>query len=279
MRSMSLSLLLLASPAIAGPLPQEVPQATATPPARVGGYIKEPRKLKDVAPEYPEEAKKARIQGVVILECTISPKGRVVEVKVTRGVPGLDKAAIEAVRQWEYSPTLVDGQAVPLIMNVTVNFRLDQGGAGTPLAPSAPPASPATPPPASAAALSPEREADLRRLLQALHVDQRVGQQLDQIIDSQRRQLPEVPVEFWDAFRADNPAAEVEGAMLRALDASLSPDDVKAAVGFFESDAGRHFLNAQPRIMQELSVVGLDWGRRALEKLQERLRKAGYITG
>ena len=278
MRSMPLSLLLLVPPAIAFPVPQEIPQATATPPARVGGYIKEPRKLKDVAPEYPEEAKKARIQGVVILECTISPKGRVVDVKVMRGVPGLDKAAIDAVRQWEYSPTLVDGQAVSLIMNVTVNFRLDQGSVGIPAAPGAPPATPPAPL-TPAVPLSPEREADLRRLLQALRVDQRVGQQLDQIIDSQRKQLPEVPAEFWEAFRADNPAAEVEGAMLRALDASLSPDDVKAAVGFFESDAGRHFLNAQPRIMQELSVVGLDWGRRALEKLQERLRKAGYTTG
>jgi TonB family protein len=91
---------------------------------RVGGAIKEPRKLKNVNPSYPEIAKQARVQGVVILECTIDPDGRVREVKILRGVPLLDDAAIEAVRQWVYTPTLLNGVPVPVIMTVTVNFRL-----------------------------------------------------------------------------------------------------------------------------------------------------------
>jgi TonB family protein len=91
---------------------------------RVGGTIREPRKLKDVKPRYPEEAKDSRIQGIVILECVISKEGKVVDVRVLRSVPGLDKAAQDAVRQWLYEPTLLDGQPVPVIMTVTVNFRL-----------------------------------------------------------------------------------------------------------------------------------------------------------
>jgi protein TonB len=93
---------------------------------RVGGQIKEPKKLKDVKPAYPDIAKQARVQGVVILECTISPQGRVTDVKVLRGIPLLDSAAEEAVKQWIYTPTLLNGVPVPVIMTVTVNFRLSQ---------------------------------------------------------------------------------------------------------------------------------------------------------
>jgi len=102
-------------------------EAAPPPPApvlRVGGVIREPKKVKDVAPAYPNIARTAKIQGVVILEAQISPQGRVEGVKVLRSIPTLDEAAIEAVRQWVYSPTLVDGVPVSVVMTVTVNFVL-----------------------------------------------------------------------------------------------------------------------------------------------------------
>ena len=88
------------------------------------GRIREPRKVKDVQPRYPDNAKQARVQGVVILECLIGPDGKVRFVRILRGIPLLDVAAAEAVRQWEYTPTLLDGVPVPVFMTVTVNFRL-----------------------------------------------------------------------------------------------------------------------------------------------------------
>jgi protein TonB len=106
---------------VVGGLPDAPPPPQAV---RVGGQIKEPKKLKNVPPSYPEIAKQARVQGVVILECTISPQGKVTDVKVLRGIPLLDQAAIDAVKQWVYSPTLLNGVPVPVIMTVTVNFRL-----------------------------------------------------------------------------------------------------------------------------------------------------------
>jgi TonB family protein len=106
-------------PAPALPVPPPPPG-----PVRVGGAIKEPKKLKNAAPVYPDIAKQARVQGVVILEVTISPQGKITDVAVLRGIPLLDAAAIEAVRQWEYTPTLLNGVPVPVIMTVTVNFRL-----------------------------------------------------------------------------------------------------------------------------------------------------------
>jgi TonB family protein len=99
---------------------------TGTPaPVRVGGAIREPVKLKDVRPDYPQEARRERIQGLIVLECTIGPDGRVVEARPLQGEHQiLIDAAIEAVKQWRYAPTLVNGVAVPIIMTVTVNFKL-----------------------------------------------------------------------------------------------------------------------------------------------------------
>ncbi|HEX6740038.1 MAG TPA: energy transducer TonB, partial [Vicinamibacteria bacterium] len=72
----------------------------------------------------PEPAKQARLQGVVLLQCLISAQGKMKSIEVLRGHPLLDEAAIDAVRQWEYTPTLLNGEAVPVVMTVTVNFIL-----------------------------------------------------------------------------------------------------------------------------------------------------------
>ena len=93
-------------------------------PVRVGGNIKPPTKTKDVRPVYPAIAQSARVQGVVIVEATIGPDGRVAEAKVLRSIPLLDAAALDAVKQWQFTPTLLNGTAVPVIMTVTVNFTL-----------------------------------------------------------------------------------------------------------------------------------------------------------
>lgn len=93
-------------------------------PIRVGGNIKPPTKTRDVRPRYPSIAQSARVTGVVILEATIGPDGKVQDTRVLRSIPLLDQAAIDAVSQWEYSPTLLNGQPVPIIMTVTVQFTL-----------------------------------------------------------------------------------------------------------------------------------------------------------
>jgi periplasmic protein TonB len=114
-----------------------VPEPEATPPpppptqapapkgpVRVGGQIKEPSKIRNVPPAYPDVAKQARVQGVVVLEAVISPSGEVTNVRVLQGVPLLNDAAAAAVRQWRYTPTLLNGQPVSVVMTVTVNFKL-----------------------------------------------------------------------------------------------------------------------------------------------------------
>jgi len=100
-------------------------------PVRVGGEIKEPTKIKHVPPVYPEIAQQARIQGVVILETVIGEDGAVREARILRPAPLLDQAALDAVLQWKYTPTLLNGQPVPVIMTVTVTFTLSKSDEGT----------------------------------------------------------------------------------------------------------------------------------------------------
>jgi protein TonB len=64
------------------------------------------------------------VQGVVILEAVIGVDGRVSDARILRSIPLLDQAAIDAVQQWEYTPTMLNGVPVPVIMTVTVQFTL-----------------------------------------------------------------------------------------------------------------------------------------------------------
>ena len=91
-------------------------------PLRVGGQIKPPTKIKDVKPVYPAIAQSARVSGVVMIEMTIGEDGKVTDAKVVRSIPVLDQAALDAVRQWEYTPTLLNGVPVPVVVTVTINF-------------------------------------------------------------------------------------------------------------------------------------------------------------
>jgi TonB family protein len=97
----------------------------AAAPVRVGGQIQAPRKIKDVSPVYPPEAQQARIEGIVILEATIGVDGHVSNARILRSLDSrLDQAAVDAVRQWEFTPTLIEGQPAPILMSVTVRFTL-----------------------------------------------------------------------------------------------------------------------------------------------------------
>src|SRR5262245_1002727 len=101
----------------APPVEPDVPRA-------VGGEITRPKKIHDVSPVYPTIALASRVEGLVVIEATIGPTGDVVDAKVLRGKPLLDRAALDAVRQWRFTPTLLNGKAIAVIMSVTVDFKL-----------------------------------------------------------------------------------------------------------------------------------------------------------
>lgn len=103
--------------------PPAPPPAPAGP-IRVHLGMKAPHKIVDVPPVYPAVAQRARVEGVVILEAVIDAQGRVASVRVLRSIALLDQAAADAVQQWRFTPALLKAEPVPVVMTVTVNFKL-----------------------------------------------------------------------------------------------------------------------------------------------------------
>jgi TonB family protein len=111
--------LLLASPSLA--------QIADAPPYRVGGEVTRPEKIAGSPPQYTIEARKARVQGVVILEAIIDEQGDVTNVNVLKGLPeGLDQAAVDAVKTWKFKPATFEGRPVKVYYTLTVNFTMDK---------------------------------------------------------------------------------------------------------------------------------------------------------
>jgi len=104
--------------------PSPPPPPKPAGPVPVGGKILPPRKIHNQVPVYPPMALAARVEGTVIIEAVISTTGTVQEARVVTSVPLLDEAALAAVRQWVFTPTLLNGVPVPVIMTVKVEFML-----------------------------------------------------------------------------------------------------------------------------------------------------------
>ena len=113
----------------APPPPPPPPPAGPKGPIRVGGQIAEPAVLVRVPPEYPEMAARAQIHGVVILEALVDEEGAVQDVRVLRSVKFLDQPAIAALRQWRYTPLMLNGEPQPFVLTVSLTFRLDGAAA------------------------------------------------------------------------------------------------------------------------------------------------------
>jgi protein TonB len=102
--------------------PPDPPRPTA--PVRVADLPVTPRKIVDLRPVYPEIARAARVEGTVIMEAVLDTNGRITQLRVLKTVPMLEQAAVDAVRQWRYTPSLYGGHPVSVLMTITVRFAL-----------------------------------------------------------------------------------------------------------------------------------------------------------
>jgi protein TonB len=107
-----------------GPPPPPPPKPQAPQRIRVGGQVEAAKLIYKPTPEYPPLAKMARIQGTVRLEAIISKDGTIQDLKVLSGHPLLVKSALDAVKQWRYQPTLLNGEPVEVVTEIDVNFTL-----------------------------------------------------------------------------------------------------------------------------------------------------------
>ena len=94
---------------------------------RIASRVAEANLIHDVAPQYPPEAGRARIEGAVVLMAVIGKDGSVQDVQVESGLPMLAQAAVDAVRQWRYRPYLLNGEPVEVASRITINFTLSRG--------------------------------------------------------------------------------------------------------------------------------------------------------
>jgi TonB family protein len=99
-----------------------VPDAADRLPSGSSPRVEPPRKVHDVRPLWPDEARRAGVQGIVIVEFTVDVDGTVADARILRGVPLLEKAALDCVRQWRYEPTLLNGRPIPFKMIAAVTF-------------------------------------------------------------------------------------------------------------------------------------------------------------
>ncbi len=113
------------TPMVAPPPPPPVKKKPPPPKRiRVGGSVQRANLIRQVRPVYPPLARQARIQGTVKLTAIISKTGTIQELQVLSGHPLLIPAALSAVKQWRYRPTLLNGQPVEVVTQVDVNFTL-----------------------------------------------------------------------------------------------------------------------------------------------------------
>lgn len=108
------------------PVPPPTPKAPVSGPVPVGGDVAAAKLIYGPAPTYPRLAVMARSQGVVKLEAVIAADGTIQKLRVVSGPPLLVNAALEAVRQWRYRPTLLNGSAVEVLTEIDVNFTLSK---------------------------------------------------------------------------------------------------------------------------------------------------------
>jgi TonB family protein len=114
------TLLLLSVTLVVG---QQAPPSP--PPQRIGGDVAQANLLVKIEPVYPALARAARVQDYVMFQTEISKEGKVTNLIILHGHPLLNDAALEAVRNWQYKPILLNGQAIDVVTTVTINFSFN----------------------------------------------------------------------------------------------------------------------------------------------------------
>jgi len=276
-----------------GPMPPAAgaTQPSASPPAspeprpmriRVGGNVAAAQIVHQVQPIYPAEAKAAHVSGTVVLHVIIARDGSMQKVEVVSGPPMLIQAAVDAVQQWRYRPTLLNGQPVEVDSTVQVVFTLGSSGddaqSAAPEAGGDPKVLPLTPK-TDDQTIDPQLKADILHLFDVMHLQTRatdMGRAMFQTLrPTLLASLPPTPKrdEIADAY----------GDRLFALFSSqdfidrsvalyakyFSDADVKALADFYQTPAGQHFNDVSGKVASEGVQIGQ---RLALENLPAILK-------
>ena len=232
--------------------------------------------IKRVQPVYPPLARQTRIQGTVRLHVIIAKDGTIKQLEIMSGHPLLQQAALDAVRQWRYQPTLLNGDPVEVDTTIDVIFALNEGPRT-----STESASPSTPQPP----IDPQLKAEILRLFDVMHLKEQTAKTSDAMVDSLRPMMQAVlPVtpnreKIADAYVKDLMALldtqEFTDRALGAYAKYFSGDDIKGLIQFYQTPAGQHFAEAMAPLFNELNQVGQQMAMEHLPEIFRQLCK-GY---
>lgn len=225
-----------------------------------------------VPPAYPPDLQDARVSGTVILRAVIAKDGSVKELVALSGPQQLYKPATEAVTQWRYQPTFIEGVAVEVSTTININFtpgkppRYEQQGAAMPQ---------------TAAAMEPQYRADILRLIEATHLKETMRDYGHQMMETMR---PSIEDALPGTANRQQIMSEVEKKMMDALESQaatdqiimvyaryLSDDDVKGAAAFYESPAGQRFNSVSTQMEDDLSQSGEQFAMQNLDLILKGL--------
>jgi TonB family protein len=256
------------------------PASQPTPPVhqriRVGGNVQSAKLKVQPLPVYPQVAKTANISGTVILHVIIARDGSVQSLQYVSGHPLLMKAAMDAVKQWKYEPTTLNGEPVEVETTVSVVFTL--GGSTPSPAASAPPEAPANP---SATDIDPQFKADILHLLDVTLGVERAQSVSRPAFDALRPQImasmPATPNRekivsaYLDKLVALFQSPDFIDGIVAVYAKYFSDDDVKAATQFYETPAGQHLNEHLGEVMAGSMKVGQQLATRNLERIFSEL--------
>jgi TonB family protein len=247
----------------APPIQGGIPPAAAPGVKRIqiGGEVQQGKLVTSVPPVYPPLARQARIQGTVRLQIVVARDGTVQEVNVLSGHPLLVQAAIDAVRQWRYQPILLNGEPVEVLSTVDVVYTLS--------------------PPPKEPEIDPALHSEILRLLDvmgakkaALQFADSMGQNLVPLL---AKSLPpgerndQIAAALIRKLRAKMDSNEFMERIVPVYARHFSLEEIRKLIEFYETPAGKHFVEALPRVMLEGNAIGEQWAREIMPEVMKQL--------
>jgi len=249
---------------------------------RIGGNVQQAKIISQSRPVYPELAKNARIQGTVKLQAILGTDGRVMELSVLSGHPLLVQAALDAVRQWQYQPTRLNGKPVEVVTAVDVVFTLASDSSTAPMASPSEADRTDREMKAALAALDPASAADLRRLMELIYSPGRVKQQSNTEFEQMKPTLslllpegartPEVSQRFYEKFMASIAAMPRVEPYMVIYSRYFTPEEVRGLIAFYDSPLGQKQLETTSPILRESLAFFTAYLQRAIPQILEELR-------
>ena len=237
--------------------PEAAPATKARPMRiRIGGNVARAKMIHQVQPIYPETAKTAHVQGTVVLHAVIARDGTILELKYVSGPELLMKSAMDAVREWRYAPTLLNGEPVEVDTTISVVYALGDGDG----------AAPSGDQDSAPKEIDPQFKADVMELLEVMNFRELFANSVKEAAKSVREQMvkamPATPNrdkiidEYFEKLGGLIKRPEALEGLVRIYAKYLTDDDIKAATKFYQTPSGKRVLEVLPKIQGE----AMQWG-------------------